>query len=287
MGALRVLRARQWAHFIFLPAAALDLTALLSGRGALRLAAAASASALALGYAYGVNAIADRATDDMSDIRLNKRSGTTNTSTIRNTNAKNPLAGSVEVPAEVLAAVAASAVGALAVSLVLGHFALILTLASLTAATFYSVGLRLKALPVLGLLTNTAIFAPLLGLAVSEQGAPPAFGALLATFTALILQNQLLHESADEDEDARGGVLTTGRVLRPRGARSAVVFIAAPGIAVAVAFAPTSLVAWAAGLAIAVCSLAALSPSPARGRVIHRYLSVGCGLLVYLAGLWR
>jgi 4-hydroxybenzoate polyprenyltransferase len=241
------------------------LAALASGRGALRLALAAAASALALGYAYGVNAVADRATDEASS--------------------KNPLAGSAGVPAEVLAAVAASAVSAIAVSLFLGAFALGLTLASLSAATFYSIGPRLKALPILGLLFNTAIFAPLLGLAVPDQGAPPAFGVLCSTFTALILQNQLLHESADEEEDARGGVLTTARLLGPRATRTAVLFIAAPGIAIAIALAPAASVAWAAGIAIALCSLAALSASPARGRVVHRWLSAACGFMVFLAGI--
>jgi 4-hydroxybenzoate polyprenyltransferase len=265
-GALSVLRARQWIHFIVLPAAALDLAALGSTRGALRLALSVTTAALALGYAYGVNALADRGTDESS--------------------AKNPLAGASSVPAEVLAVVATTAGSAIAMSLILGPFALLLTLASLTAATFYSVGPRMKALPILGLVFNTGIFAPLLGLAISDQGAPASYGVLVSTFVALILQNQLLHESADAREDARGGVLTTARLLGPRGTKAAVLSIAAPGMTLAVALAPTPSMAVAAGSAIALGSAAVGLPgSPARARLAHRWLSAAGGVVLFIAGL--
>lgn len=270
-GALSVLRARQWVHFIVLPAAALDRAALSSSsfpRAITRLAIAAGASALALGYAYGINAVADRGSDEASG--------------------KNPLAGAASVPAEVFFVVAAAAVFALAASLLLGPYALALTVASLTAATLYSVGPRMKSLPILGLVFNTGIFAPLLGIAIADadHAAPPAYGVLASTFIALILQNQLLHESADAREDARGGVLTTARLLGPRGTKFAVLSVAVPGVTLAFALAPAPLVAWTAITALALGAAPALTASsPARARIAHRWIATAGGAAVFAAGL--
>src|SRR5262245_45550703 len=59
---LLVLRPRQWIHFVVLPLAGgihgLTLTLALA-----RFVLALSVAALLLGYAYGLNAISDRATD--------------------------------------------------------------------------------------------------------------------------------------------------------------------------------------------------------------------------------
>lgn len=264
---LRVLRAPQWLHFAALPLAGLDRAALASPAALARGALAVAAASLALGYAYGINAVADRESDASP--------------------AKNPLAGVARVPAEARAVVATTAAAALAASLPLGRPATLLVLASLLAGTAYSVGPRMKARPVLGALFNTAIFAPLLGLALPEGAPPPpAFAALGATFVGLILQSQLLHEAADAAEDAAGGALTTARLLGPRGTRALAVGLAAPFAALAVALAPRPVVGWTAAAALAGGAAAALLERDFAGaRRLHRRVAAAGGGLLFAAGL--
>src|SRR5262249_15532082 len=133
---------------------------------------------------------------------------------------KNPLAGALRVPAGAKLVVGAAAGLALLIGLVLGSIATVLLVASLAAATLYSAGPRVKAWPVAGTLLNTAICAPLLGLAAPDGASlPPGASVLSTTFVGLILQSQILHEAADAGEDARGRVLTTARLLGPRWTR--------------------------------------------------------------------
>lgn len=269
LGVLRVLRAPQWLHFAALPLAGLDRAALASPVALARGALGVAAASLALAYAYGINAVADRESDA--------------------SRVKNPLAGIARVPAEARAVVATTAVAALAASFPLGRPAIVLVLASLVAGTVYSVGPRMKARPILGALFNTAIFAPLLGLAL-PQGAPPppAFAALGATFVGLILQSQLLHEAADADEDAAGGALTTARLLGPRGTRALAVGLAAPFAALALALAPrpAPALAWTAAAALAGGAAAALLERDfAAARRLHRRIAAAGGGLLFAVGL--
>jgi 4-hydroxybenzoate polyprenyltransferase len=265
--ALRVLRASQWLHFAVLPLAGMDRATLASPAGLARGAVAALAASLALGYAYGVNALGDRASDVSA--------------------AKNPLAGVARVPADTKIVVASAAVGALSISMLLGPAALVLVLSSLVAGTVYSVGPRLKAWPVVGALFNTAIFTPLLALATPEGAAPPPARAVLcATFVGLILQSQLLHEAADADEDAAGGVLTTARLLGSRWTRALTVALAAPFTLLAVALAPRPWVGWAAAVALAGGAAAALFERDwAEARRLHRRVAALGGALLFSAGL--
>jgi 4-hydroxybenzoate polyprenyltransferase len=265
--ALGVLRAPQWLHFAVLPLASLDRAALASPPALARGALAVVGASFALAYAYGINALADRESDASP--------------------AKNPLAGSARAPVEARLAVAVAAVAALASSLPLGSAATLLMLASLLAGTLYSVGPRMKALPILGALFNTAIFTPLLGLAVPGAGAPPAHAALCVTFIGLILQNQLLHEAADADEDAAGGAFTTARLLGPRGTRGLAAGLSAPFAALALAFASRPAVGWTAAAALAGGAAAALSDrSFAGARRLHRRVAAAGGALLYGVGLF-
>lgn len=259
--ALGVLRARQWLHFAPLPLVGLELRAGALPRGALGVAAAC----LALGYAYGVNALADRG----SDVSVTK----------------NPLAGERVVPPGASLVVAAAALGAIFLSFGLGGRAPWLVLASLAAGTVYSVGPRLKALPVLGTLVNLAIFAPLLGFASGPGSAPPGAAVISVTFVGALLQSQLLHEAADSAEDAAGGVLTTARWLGPAKTRVVVAAVAAPFAALAAALAPSSLSAWIAVLVLASGAVAApLERDWASARRLHRYLAMAGGGLLFLLG---
>jgi 4-hydroxybenzoate polyprenyltransferase len=217
---LAALRAPQWLHFLALPAAGLDGAALARpAQLALRLGGAVGLAALALAYAYGLNAISDRATD------LDPR--------------KNPLAGVAACPPAIVAAMIAVGAGALVAGFALGHLGAVT--GSLAAATIYSIGPRLKRLPFLGTALNAGIFVPMLFFARSDV-APSAFVLWTTTFTALLLQNQLLHERADAVEDAASGVRTTARVLGDRATWGLALALGVVGVTMAFVVAP-SLVA--------------------------------------------
>jgi 4-hydroxybenzoate polyprenyltransferase len=264
---LRVLRASQWIHFAILPLATLDRARMASPPDLARAALAVVAASLALGYAYGINAFADRASDASP--------------------LKNPLAGVAQVPFGAKVVVGAAAILALSMSLFLGRVSTLLLLASLAAATLYSVGPRVKAWPIAGTLLNTAIFAPLLGLAAPEgEALPPGAAALCVTFVGLILQSQLLHEAEDADEDARGRVFTTARLLGPRWTRAAAVGLWAPFAAIAIGLAPGPWLGCAAAAALAGGALVALFKRDwAASRRMHRHVAVAGGGLVFLVRL--
>ncbi|UQA60136.1 UbiA family prenyltransferase [Polyangium aurulentum] len=262
-----MLRAPQWLHFAALPLAGLDRAAIGSIEGLGRGALASAAASLALGYAYGVNALADRASDRSVE--------------------KNPLAGVERVPTVAHAVVAGAAAAAFAASLPLGARASLLTLASLAAGTAYSVGPRMKALPVLGLAFNTAIFTPLLGLALPSGAPPPAYAALFATFVGQLVQSQLLHEIADAAEDEAAEALTTARLLGPRWARACIAGTALVSAAAALALAPRPVVGLCAAAGLACSAAAALSKlDPAEARRIHKHVAAAGGALLFAVGLF-
>ena len=259
---IAALRVRQWLHFTVLPAAALGHGA--AARGELEVARGALIAAFGLAYAYGLNAITDRATDDRR---------------------KNPLSGDPSVPPAVAAAVVACGLVALALAASGSLVACVAALVCVLAGTAYSAGPRLKAIPVVGTLTNVAIFAPLLAVGLGEAPRPAAFDALAWAFVASLLQNQLLHELADADEDRRASVVTTARLLGPRGTSAAVALLglggasggallsasAAQAIAVVLLFGATTLAAFARGWA----------PDARRRR--HRWIGLTGGGVVFAA----
>jgi 4-hydroxybenzoate polyprenyltransferase len=254
--AARALRTRQWAHFAVLPLAGLHS---FSAREAPRVLLAVAAASAALAYAYGINACADRGSDASVD--------------------KNPLVGLSETPSSVRAMVAISAILALIAAVPLGLDAVKLTVASLIAGTAYSVGPRLKALPLLGLVFNTAIFAPLLGL----LHLPSA--VLFIVFVGLLVQSQLLHEAADANEDELAGARTTARTLGTSSTRAVIALVAIPTVVVAVRVAPSLLSSVAAAAAIAAGTAASLvERDPAAGRALHRRVSIVAGGILFIVG---
>jgi len=73
VGVLRALRMGQWMHMLPLPLAGIDPAARLDWRGGLVIGTSVLAAACCLAFAYGLNAVADRATD--ADPRKNPLAG--------------------------------------------------------------------------------------------------------------------------------------------------------------------------------------------------------------------
>lgn len=266
--ALSILRAPQWLHFAVLPLAGLNRVALGSARDLLRGALAIGVAALLLGYAYGINAWADRGSDASS--------------------LKNPLAGMSTVPFEAKLVVVVAALLAFFAACFLGAWAILLSLVSLVAGTLYSVGPRLKALPILGAVCNAAIFVPLLDLAFTKESANPLRAVFYVTFIGLIFQNQLLHEAADVDEDVLSGDWTTARLLGPRGVRIVATVLAIPFgfLAYWLAF-PSCVVGVAAVVAMLGGALVAMRATDfAKARRVHRYVAAAFGAVLYVLGLF-
>ncbi len=207
----RAFRAGDWAHFVALPLAGFDrslsfsqwLPALLRG---------AIIAALVLSWGYLINSISDRELDASSE--------------------KNPFVGGPRPAALHYGLALALPCAALAFAASASAVVLIAVLVSIASGALYSVGPRLKALPVVCTLLNVGCFAPLMLVGLVGASVPASVWGLVAAFSALLLQNQLLHEAADSDEDRDGGLRTTYALLGSRGSAAAVAFI---GLGVAVA----------------------------------------------------
>lgn len=267
--AWRALRGSGWWYFCLLPLVSVVGDARGDSGELLRLAGSVVVAGLCLAYAYGFNGITDRGMDRDA--------------------AKNSLAGLVEVPPEAAFLVAACAVVALAIAAALTPVAFAGTGMSLVAATLYSAQPRLKAVPVVGTLVNGLIFVPLPFLA--SLGPPsPTMVFLACCFYALVTQNQILHEISDSQEDAIGGVRTTGVVVGPAGVRM-----------IAVVLGPlAALVLWRLHLVGAVAALAAAvglcggatmvalgdAESAGRLRVTHRWYSLVVGAVLFALVAW-
>lgn len=250
------LRVRQWLHFVPLPLAGVPVVGLVSGacpKGPVLWACIAGA--LCLGCAYGINAHADRATD--------------------RSRRKNPLAGA---PGSGWALAPALLCGALALVAASMSGGLAAAAGSVLAGVVYSVGPRIKRWPVVGSLANVAIFAPLLLLVGGPR--PDGFVGTCAVFTALLLQNQLLHERADVVEDRRAGARTTAQVLGRAGVRRAGQALAGlGGLAAAATLGWPGATAGTIGLAFGACLMGQDDAAAARRR--HRALAMVTGALVY------
>ncbi|MFN7953579.1 MAG: UbiA family prenyltransferase [bacterium] len=263
-GAWSVLRARQWAHFVLAPA--IPLVGELARHpvdAARAYAPAAGVAALCLGYAYGLNAIADRH-DDVSA-------------------SKNPLVRVTRVPPAVAVAVAGCAVAAVVLAAAAPRVHVLPAVLSVFWASLYSVGPRLKRLPLLSTITNCGIFAPLAFL-IGDWATAPHFGLLLATFVTLQTQAQLIHEVADRDEDLHAAVHSTAVTW---GGRTTLVAAAWLGLAVAVAFlaaGPSSAPRWLAAITVSAAALVLHGGRPAdaaRLRIRHRRLALGLAALLF------
>lgn len=265
------IRLRRWAHLLPLPLATYDPHG--PRADALLAAARGIASAFAiLAFGYLLNSIADRRMD--LDVR------------------KNPfiVPGAGE-PRQSLA-------GLVAVSLILAVFspwpAQLATIACLTLGCVYSIGPRLKCLPIAGSLANVGGFTLLLFVGMRSTSLPPGFGYVVLAFAALLLQNQLIHEAADRVEDEAGGIRTTWLTLGPRWT-ALVVGLSGFGAAVAAACIVPPLrsgaAAVVAGAAFGLaCPLLLVrwgtEPShAARLRVAHRWCALLFGAVLFT--VWR
>ena len=256
------MRVPQWVHFLALPLAAIRVGEVTFAALALGVAGAFTA----LAYAYGINAIADRHSDQRME--------------------KNPLRGQREVSVLVRSLIGGMAAATLLIALLTAPIACVALLVSLLASTAYSVGPRAKSVPFVGALANALIFVPLLYVGV---GRTPVFEALQATlliaivFTIMLLQNQLVHELADAAEDARARDRTTAMVLGERHARSGCVVLGVVGSVAVLVLERFSLDTVLAVLAMLVCGgLVKLSIPPSLLRVTHRFVSMALGAVLFV-----
>jgi 4-hydroxybenzoate polyprenyltransferase len=185
------IRLRHWVHFLVLPLAGLDLRAPIAS-SVWGLVRGIVISFLVLSFGYLLNAVTDRAMDLDADKNALVRDKATD-STFRG-------------PLWILAT------GALMLAATGPVVALGCTATSLLSGALYSMGPRLKAYPIAGTLLNVTNFAPLLFVGLTASLPSRSMILLAVAFSALLLQNQLLHEAADAREDSGGDVRTTFRV---------------------------------------------------------------------------
>lgn len=266
-GLIRATRIRHWWYFLPLPLLswrpAADVVALAQlGRGVL-------VAGCILAFGYLVNGLSDRSLDGSAEKRLA------------------PADTSRELHLWALglacAAVGLAATGPLVVSSA--------ALVALASGLLYSVGPRLKAVPVVGTLMNATHFAPLLLLGGAMDGAleRPRWW-VVATFCALILQSQLIHEAADARDDARGDVRTTylaigaGATSLLVSALGCLVLYGALGVATSLdrsAMWAAPFVVFAFGFTLPVARCAPSDPMLATTRAVQRWVGALAGLCLF------
>lgn len=267
----RLYRAPEWLHILPLPLATFDAGVPLDT--ALLAAARGVANAFGiLAFGFLLNAVSDRYVD--RDAR------------------KNPLL----VPGH--GRYKTSLVVLPAISVALAAFSpwpvQLATAWCLTLGCVYSIGPRLKAIPVVGTVTDAAGFAPILFLGMAGSALPVGFVTIAVIFAALLLQNQLIHESGDRDDDEASGLRTTWLTFGPRWTA---LLAASAGIVATVATASTDAglrsgavpaTVGAAFILVFPLLLAwnGLTPGRARRlRVVHRWCALLVGATLYVA--WR
>jgi 4-hydroxybenzoate polyprenyltransferase len=245
---LRLVRFREWAHFLVLPLAGLDpsRTAIESTWPCIR---GTIIAFCVLGFGYLLNAASDVGVD--VDAR------------------KNPLldaAGRRHVP-QIVLGLAIAAMGLALLGPVVGWAA---TAVSLSSGFVYSMGPRVKAVPVVGTLANATNFVPLLWVGASVPD-PPMARHLAPALAGLLLQSQLVHEAADAESDARAHVRTTFLVL---GRWASAALGALFGVLLAMGGGSgwidrlAILAVYGVGLPIA---LAVVAPEPSRAATLRRW----------------
>lgn len=256
-----VLRVRQWIVFAPLPAAGIVRLNELHGARLWHIMGATVVSGLSLAYAYGLNAIFDRGSDEDPH--------------------KNVLAGRDRVPLPVVVSVISTGLLALCGAIILGDIALLAIATSIAAGTMYSAGPRLKRFPGLGLLGNLMIFAPLMASGLRAESIPAGFLALFVIFVLLVTQNQLMHEETDALEDAAAGAWTTARWLGPRGTRIAIGVLGL-AIAASAVLAPSTIARLISVVIAGLSIFIAYYVEPAKTRrLVHRYLSAIMGVVLF------
>ena len=261
--ALASLRTPQWLHFCALPLAGLGGVAQLIGPAQWpRVLAGCVIAGGCLGCAYGINAVAERRTDLCAG--------------------KNPLVVAPELAALATACALLASLLALALAVILGPWALLACGVSLGCGVAYS-GAG-KRVPVLGLLLNTGIFAPLMAVLLVPGATPPSWAHELALFTLLLTQNQLIHELADAAEDRAAGARTTARLLGVRGTVRAAIVAGLVIPLASLALAPTrpQALLGSALAAVTTAIVYAARGDPARARVAHRATACLGGALLWL-----
>jgi 4-hydroxybenzoate polyprenyltransferase len=261
---LKGARVRHWAHFLLLPLAGYEPRADLRTTS-LALARGVVIAFAVLAFGYLLNGVSDRHMDGSAR--------------------KNPLlAGTAHayiVPLSGLAAVALFA------SLLAPSTALFATAVGLASGLVYSIGPRIKRYPVVGTLANATNFAPLLWVGLPSGAAAAGLPLVTLCFSCLLLQNQILHEAADRDDDSRGRVLTTYRLLGPVGSALLLALLGAPLVLAALSSPALSPFAVPLGLVYGLgfpAALARFGDDPrfsARARLAHRVASLVSGAIVF------
>jgi len=268
---IRLSRVRDWIHILPVPLASFDLYA---PRGSAWLAAGRGVASAFVILAFGflLNSVSDRQVD---------RDGR-----------KNPLivAGAAGYQYSLAVLLVLSLILA-AVSPVPARLAI---LSCLALGVVYSIGPRLKSVPVAGSLTNAAGFTLMLFFGMSSATLPLGFGYVALAYATLLLQNQLIHEAGDQVEDRASGIRTTWLTLGPRWTALLAAFaglgpaIAAMQIVSRAAAVPVVTIA----STVFVIAFPLLLSWPrlkaheaARLRVIQRWCSVVLGAGLYAA--WR
>lgn len=269
---LRLYRVRDWFHFLVLPFATFDAQAPLTPTF-IAIARGMALTFTILSFGYLLNCVTDRTMD--LDARKNRLI----------------FPGFIE-PRYSLAIL-------LVASLALAAFspvpAQISSLLCLTCLYVYSSGPRLKSVPIVGSLVNVGNFAPLLfvGMSYNTQ-LPEDFAYVVWAFSGLLLQNQLIHEAADQVEDRAGNVHTTWLTLGPRwtallaaaaalGASGTAAYVVPPERSVVVAM--IGAVVFGVTFPLLLATRATRSDYAARLRVTHRWCAVLFGAGLYCA--WR
>ncbi|MBI5608383.1 MAG: UbiA family prenyltransferase [Deltaproteobacteria bacterium] len=239
-------RARQWWYFLVLPAAGIAPAQWrpLHFGTLLDVVHGAAVVAGCLAFAYGVNGLTERHTD--LDPRKNPWIGQT------------PAKGALELLTGV-------ALATLAIALTGSVKAMLAAAVSLAAGAVYSLGPRAKRKRLVGTGLNVLIFAPLLLVAPSAVASARSIG-WAAAFSALLLQNQLVHEQVDDAEDRAAGAQSTAAWLGPK--RTEIALLALGLTAVGAAWlwfaAPVASVLTGTALAATGAVLTGRAPLPRR-----------------------
>lgn len=257
---------REWLHFLLLPLAGVSL-AQVTASSAVRLGGATVVASLLWAGVYLVNSFSDIGIDGRSKNAL-----------VRAGPAALNLAG---------ATVPVLLVGACGAALLVGVVPAVAALVTAGVGVVYSVGPRLKRLPVLGTLSNVAIFAPGLFLGATDGDSVARAWGLAIPFAVLLIQNQLVHEVADADDDAEGRLLTTYR-WSGRAGVAALLGLSGVGGAIALLMRSSGVPSIALLLLLPIPALLFVAWTDARAlaarcRALHRRYALVVGALFWLA----
>lgn len=268
----RLYRVRDWLHFLLLPLATFDARPPLGA--ALFAAGRGIAMTFAiLAFGYLVNSVYDRRMD------VDPR--------------KNPLI----VPGMGKPRSSLVALPAISLMLALGAPwpAQLAAVSSLAFFYVYSAGPRLKAIPVIGSIANVGLFTPLLFVGMRETSVQPGFLYIVMVCAALVFETQLIHEAADQVEDAAGGIHTTWLTL---GARWTALLTALAGLGAAAAAAGMMSGVRSAVVVIIIGAVSGVAfplllawhgadaKQAARLRVTHRWCGTLFGAGLFAAWCW-